>query len=226
MGEFGGDGVGHRGAHRRQTAGQRRHHAAPHFQVARIPVGARAGIAGDDDAVGQARRQLPGHALRIDRLGRLHGAGFEHLPPLGDVLLDAFAPFAVGLLLEHRQQSAQGFGGIADQIDFHRIAQRQHVGCDIDLHAARLALLRQELRIGEAGADHQQRVAFGHQLVARLGAEHADRAGDPGQVVGQHRLAQQRLGHAGAEPVGDRDHFVGRIARRRRRPAWRPFRRC
>ena len=68
----------------------------------------------------------------------------------------------------------------------------------------------QELGVGEARADHQQRVAVLHQVPARLGAEQADRAGDEGQVVGQRRLAEQRLGDAGAEQVGDLDHLVGR----------------
>ena len=86
-------------------------------------------------------------------------------------------------------------------------------GLDVDLHAARLAFLGQELRIGKARADHQQRVALRHQIPARLGAEQADRAGDPGQVVGQRGLAEQRLGDAGAELVGDRDDLVGRVQR-------------
>ena len=32
-----------------------------------------------------------------------------------------------------------------------------------------------------------------------------------GRSSGSDRLAQQRLGHAGAEPVRDRDHLVGRV---------------
>ncbi len=60
MRELGGDRVGHRRAHRGEPARQRAHHAAPDLQVARIPVGAGAGIAGDDRALRQARRQLPG----------------------------------------------------------------------------------------------------------------------------------------------------------------------
>ena len=83
----------------------------------------------------------------------------------------------------------------------------------IDLHAARLAFLRQEFRIGKARADHQQRVALRHQFVARLGAEQADRAGHPRQIVGQRGLAEQRLGGAGSEPIGDGDDFVGRVQR-------------
>ena len=43
---------------------------------------------------------------------------------------------------------------------------------------ARLALLGQELRVREARADHQQRVAVLHQVPARLRPEQPDRAGD------------------------------------------------
>ena len=35
----------------------------------------------------------------------------------------ALAPGAVAFLLQQRQQRAQRFGAVADQVDFHRIAQ-------------------------------------------------------------------------------------------------------
>ena len=40
-----------------------------------------------------------------------------------------------------------------------------------------------------------------------------ERAGHPWQVVRQRRLAEQRLGARRPEPVGDRDHLVGRVQR-------------
>ncbi len=175
------------------------------YQLAQEPESlvmmARSGSRGDNSQV--TRCGLTGLAGR-------HGALFQRLPPfVVQVLrcLGASSPSA--FLLEQRQQRAQGLRGVADEIDLHRIAQAQHVGLDVDLHAARLPFLRQEFGIGKARADHQQRVAFHHQFVARLGAEQADRAGDPGQVVGQRRFAEQRLGDAGSEPIGDRDHLVG-----------------
>ena len=69
--ELGRDRVGHAGAHRGQVARQR----APscpraELQVARVPVGRRAGVGGEDAVVGQPRRQLPEDALRVDRVGR------------------------------------------------------------------------------------------------------------------------------------------------------------
>ena len=57
------------------------------------------------------------------------------------------------------------------------------------------------------------RRAFHHQVPARLGTKEPDRASDPWQIVRQRRLAEQRLGGAGLQPVGDRDHFIGGVER-------------
>ena len=84
----------------------------------------------------------------------------------------------------------------------------------------------QELRVREARADHQQRVAVRHQVPARLRAEQADRAGDERQVVGQRppcRAAPWRRRRRAASATCD--HLVGRVAARPRRPASRPSRR-
>src|SRR3546814_10843379 len=85
------------------------------------------------------------------------------------------------------------------------IARRQ-----IDLHRARLTVLRQELGVWECRADHQKRVAAIHHPVARLGAEQADRAGDVRQVVRYRSLAEQRFGDTRAEQLADLDHLIGR----------------
>ncbi len=188
-------------------------HAAPKLEVACIPVGGGAGIAGQDAAVRQARRQLPEHALRIDRIGAGHGATFQHAPPAVDVLFNLLAPAALILALQIRYQRAQSSLGVADQANLHRIAQVQHAAVDVDLHAARLAFLRQEFRIRKRRADHQQGVAVAHQVPARFGAEQADRARDEGQIVRHRCLAQQCLGDAGTEQLGGFDHFVGRRQR-------------
>ncbi len=42
---------------------------SPQLQVAGAPVGRGAGVGGHDGPVGQARRQLDEHALRVDRIG-------------------------------------------------------------------------------------------------------------------------------------------------------------
>ena len=43
-----------------------------------------------------------------------------------------------------------------------------------------------------------------HQHAAGAGAEQADGAGHVRQVVGNRRLAQERLGHSGGQALGDR----------------------
>ncbi len=131
----------------------------------------------------------------------------DHLPPLADVLFDLLPPAAVVLALQQRQQRFEGQRAVADEVDLHRVADAEHPAVEVDLHAARLALLRQELRVGEAGADHQQRVAVLHQSQLGRVPEQPDRAGDERQVVGHGCLAEQRLGDAGAEHVGDLDHL-------------------
>ncbi|MHC2621452.1 hypothetical protein ACVIW2_003484 [Bradyrhizobium huanghuaihaiense] len=120
----------------------------------------------------------------------------QRLPPSGDVVLDTLAPGTIGLRRESRQKRAKRLGSIADEADFHRKADRHHGSVDVDLHAAAAAFFRQEFGIGKGGADHQQRVAVRHHVVAGLGTEQADRARDPRQIVGQRGLAEQGLGAA------------------------------
>ncbi len=118
------------------------------------------------------------------------------------------APAAGFFLLQHRQQSAQCGGAVAGHADLHRVPQAQPGGVEVDLHAARGAGLGQELAVREGGAHHEKRVALLHHVPGGRGAQQADAAGHPGDVVGQHRLAEQRLGAAGLQTVGDGDHLV------------------
>ncbi|MNH14066.1 hypothetical protein D3C79_736540 [compost metagenome] len=150
------------------------------LQVARIPVGARAGITGHNAVVWQARGQLVHHALRVDRLGMDHGTFGQGVVPACAPAFDLLAPAPVGLVLQQGQQCTQGLASVTDQVDLHGVAQAQHVGLQVDLHATGLALLGQKLGIGEPRTDHQQGVAFVHHLVAGLGPQQADGAGHPG----------------------------------------------
>ena len=153
--------------------------------------------------------------LRVQRLGALVRTGVHQVPPLADLALDLLAPGAIRLALQQRDQLAQRLGAVADQVELHRVADPEHLAVDVDLHAAGLALLGQELRVGKARADHQQGVAAHHHVPARLGAQQPDRSRHPRLVVGHHGFAQQCLGHAAAEQLGDLGHL-------RRRRAGRP----
>jgi hypothetical protein len=145
----------------------------------------------------------------------LHRAGFEGLPPVLHVLGDSVAPFCIPFGLKQGQQYAQRFGRVPYQVNLHWVSQRQHIGRDVDLYAARLPFLRQEFRIGEAGPNHQQRIALSHHLVARLCTEQSNRTSDPRQIVGQHSLSKERFSCSGLKSVRDRCYFIACIERTR-----------
>jgi hypothetical protein len=69
------------------------------------------------------------------------------------------------------------------------------------------------IRVREARADHQERVALVHQRPARLRAEQADRPRHEREVIGNRGPAEERFGDAGAEQLGGLDHLVGRAER-------------
>lgn len=130
--------------------------------MSRIPIGDRSAVAGHDHVFGEPRRKLVEDALRVDRIGRLHRAVLERLPPFRDILLDALAPADVIVLFKQRQQRGERLLAISNKRVVHRVAQRDVCAVDVDLNAARVTRLGQELAVGKGGADHQQRVALLH----------------------------------------------------------------
>ena len=156
MGELGGDRIRHARAHRGEAARQRRHHPAPDIEVARIPVGADAAVAGEDGAVGQPGRKLGEHALRVDRVGLDHRAVVAASPPIRPSSRRSARASSVSVFCSSSGSSASSVAPTSPcEIDFHRIADREHARLDIDLHAARLPFLGQELGIGKTRAEHQ-----------------------------------------------------------------------
>ena len=195
--------------------------------VAREPVRRRAGVGGEDRAVGQSRRQLP-ERRAADSSGRrpciarssttCHQSRDARPRP---------ARARSGLLaLEQRDGASRSVSArVADEVHVDRVADADHARPSMSIWThVRLPLLGQELGVREARADHQQRVAALHQLVARLRAEQPDRAGHERQVVRQRRLAR-------AAPWRRRRRAARRPRRPRRprparpgRPASRPSR--
>ena len=108
------------------------------------------------------------------------------------------------MMVETRQQRPEHAGRVADERGVDRAAQADALGVELDLDELGLAGLRVELDVGEARADDQQRVAALQRVLRRRGAEKAGAAGRVRVVVGQHALAEQRLRHRRAEPLGDR----------------------
>ena len=87
-------------------------------------------------------------------------------------------------------------------------------GVDVDLHAARLALPS----AGTRNRGSWSRPSAACRSPSSCPSSAWCRAGrcepvHPRQIVGQRRLAEQRLGDAGAQLVGDGDDLVGRVQR-------------
>lgn len=141
--------------------------------------------------------------MRVDRVRVVHRARFEHAPPLGDLGFDRVPPAAIALAFEVREQDAEGLGGVADQVQLGWKANAEHAPVDVDLNTAGLPGPGQEFGVRKVRSDHQECVAFHHQVPARLGPEKPDGPGDKGQIVRHRRLAEQRLGNACAEHLGD-----------------------
>src|SRR5271166_6748663 len=103
---------------------------------------------------------------RVDRIGRYLGLGVHRPPPADHARLDGLAPGTIFLALQVRDQGGQRGGRVPDQVDLVRIPHPDELAVDVDLDAAGLAELGQELRVREARAHGEQRVAVLHHLVA------------------------------------------------------------
>ena len=127
---------------------------------------------------GSRSRELVEDQLRVDAGRRTGGRARRGSRHQRSTLASISSRHArSSLRLQQREQRAQRLRRVADEVDLHRVAHADQPAVDVDLHAARLARLGQPLRVREARADHQQRVAALHHVVGRLGAEQADRAG-------------------------------------------------
>ena len=215
MRELGPDRIGHARSHRRQVPRERRHHPLADLDVAGEPVRRRARVGAQDRVVGQPLGKLEEQPLWVDRIGALERALLHQLPPLPDLMLDLLAPGTVVLSLQQRDQCPKSRLRVTDELDLHRVADPDHPPVNVDLHAASLPLLGQELRVGEARADHQERVAVHHQVPARLRAQQTDRSGHERKIVGQHRLAEQRFRDARAQELRSLEHLVRSVERAR-----------
>jgi hypothetical protein len=80
--------------------------------------------------------------------------------------------------------------GIADHVQLVWVAHTDPLAGAVDLHGSRLTELGQELRVREVGTDREKGVALHHQMPTGGGAQQADGAGDPWQVVRQNVLAE------------------------------------
>ena len=157
------------------------------LQVAREPVGGRARVGAEDAAVGQPRRELPEHALRVDRVGRRRWrARSISLPPLLD-LVDRSSPARRGPSCARSSGSSACSVSRASptRLDVHRVA-------DPDARARRGRSARRAPAPPRAGtpsrgsSSRPSAACRSPFISSQLGLrpEQADRAGDEGEVVG------------------------------------------
>ncbi len=62
--------------------GEARHHPRAEDEIAREPIGRRAGVRREDRSLGQQRGELPKHSLGIDRVRRGHRAFADKISPI------------------------------------------------------------------------------------------------------------------------------------------------
>ena len=135
-------------------------------------------------------------------------------PPALDLAFELRTPGAVVLALQQRHQRRQGVLGVPDQVALgRRVAHPQQPPVDVDLHRPARPLLGQPLGVGEARADHQQRVAAHHHVVAGLGAQQADRTGDEREIVRQRGPAIERFRDPRAQQLRHLDDLIGGVCR-------------
>jgi hypothetical protein len=97
----------------------------------------------------------------------------------------------IGFRLQHRQEGGDGRANVADDTQIDPAPVAQALGPQVDLRDT--GVLRVELPVGEVGAQHQQRVAFLHRLVAGGEADQAGHADIERIVVFDMLLAAQRM---------------------------------
>ncbi len=212
-GQLTGDGEGDARPHRRQHAGAGQALIGLETQDPSREMGVGAAIERDHRIVGHGVGYRANHRLRPQRifLGRRHLV--EQLVPVAHMLLRIAQKASIALLAQGGQQRLQGRLDVAGQAQLDRIAQAQAVGIEIDLDAARAARVRVIFLPRHGGAQDEHRVAILHDPGRGHGAEIADAARGEGRIVGQHRLAEQRLGHGCGQCVGQLRHLLARRKR-------------
>jgi len=179
-----------------------------HLEVARRPHGRRAYVSGED---GILRRELVDEAreiLRVDGAILARGAR-ELVEPLSCVHVvrpGRLQECALSLSLDARQQCLHRLADIADETELQARALSEGAGIMVDL--CDLRLRRIEVPVGKIGAEHQQRVAVHHRVVAGRKADEA-RHSDVERVVPLDvLLAAQRVDDGRPERVGKRHDLV------------------
>ena len=176
-------------------------------EVAGGPARHRAAVGRNNGVIVQELVYGVRHHLRLERLGHVRAALLHQLVPLLHVLLGRRQEALVFLRLNQRQQRAQHGLTVAGQADLDGAAQTDALRIGVDLDDTGVAGFGVELHVGEAAAGDKERVAGLHGVLGRGGAQQTDAAGGVGAIVGNHRLAEQRLDDRAADFLGQLHHF-------------------
>src|SRR5579871_261380 len=178
--------------------------------VSRPPGRNRSGITAHDRICTQTLAQLMSHHLRLHGLFLARGSLEHRRVPLAHALLRVSEKPAIVLSPQQWYQSRERLGAVTDQSDFDGITESDTDRVDVYLYGARAARLRQKLHVRKRAADHQQRVALFHRVLRRTGADQPDAPGRIWTVIGDARLAEQRLDDGRGEQLSGPLELGGR----------------
>ena len=173
----------------------------------------------------QPRRQLPEHALRVDRVGVLHRPRAPSPSTSRRTLPSMPTRARSGPALRSSSGSSARSVSTLSPTRFTSIGIADARACVRSMSICTPRAWPSLGRNSEYGKLEPIISSVSHSVIispARLGAQQADRAGHVRQIVRQNSFAEQRLGHAGAEHVGHLHDLVGALAARPRRPASPP----
>ena len=230
LGDRRADRVRQRVGHRPVPEGADDPPAAGGRDVAGGPDVAHAGVDGDDGVVGQLLVEHRGDVLRVHRpvvLDALRVGVDDVLERLGVVAQHPVEEGAVGLLVEQRQQRAQGGADVALDAEVEHGAPSEVPRVAVDLHGVRL---RQEPVVGEVGAEQHEQVGLVAGLEAGAVAQEPAHPHVVGVVVLDPLLAAEGVPHRRLDLLGQREDLVaglphpGADEQRHRRRAVHPLR--
>ena len=97
---------------------------------------------------------------------------------------------------------------IAEEGQVEPRAAAERLGTDVDLR--HLSRGRVEIAVGKIGAEHHERIARAHRVIARAEADQPGHADIERVLPFDMFLAAQRVHHGGGQFVGESDDFVMR----------------
>ena len=158
------------GRHGRQVARAGEFHPAAHVDMTRGPGRDRPRVGRDDGIIAEQIIHVPGDNLGFDRRLVPVLSSPHQLIPLSHALLGLLEERAILLRVQEGQELLQGRLGVSDHADFHRVAQADASGIDVELDGPGLIRLGIPLEVREARTDQEQPLALFHGLFGGPGS--------------------------------------------------------